>query len=104
VLTSQEKKQWRRTKEFQTFKKKLFEHYDYRCQLCGTQHKKGLHPHHIIENAYQSETFNNCKPLCPTCHQFVEYWLRRFNAQIKTYQDNRYTQAIHNIVKEFGSV
>ena len=101
IVTSKEQTAYRRTKEWKAFAKKLNEFYGYRCQLCGTKHDRGLHPHHLDPSTYGHETLTDVIPLCAACHKWTEYWLRRMLARKKSFQWNKYTLLIVDIVQDF---
>lgn len=73
---------YRRSKAFKEIKEALFKKYDHQCYICGTVHKKGLHPHHLDPSTYGRETVDDLIPLCPTDHKIIEWMMSKTKNKI----------------------
>ncbi len=69
-------------KEFNSIRKKIREHYNYQCQICGIIKFKRLDVHHIDSNK-NNNNFLNLIPLCRDCHSKTkinrEFWFNYLN-------------------------
>ncbi|OQY40937.1 MAG: hypothetical protein B6229_00440 [Spirochaetaceae bacterium 4572_7] len=84
-MNSKEKKKFRQTKKWKEFRKVMLEKVDYKCQMCSIKKKKGLHIHHINEEAYGKETSSDVVVLCSLCHREIERLLKRKEFDINIY-------------------
>ena len=101
-MNSVEKKKYRRSKKWQTFRQEILKKRQYRCELCGQNKTKknshGLHLHHYNEENYGNETEQDIKIVCRACHKWLELQYRKIKAN--KYK-SKYTNIIKNILKDF---
>jgi 5-methylcytosine-specific restriction endonuclease McrA len=81
-MNGKEKSKYRSTKQWKDFRKKLIENNNYQCEICGVRKKKGLHIHHLDEDAYGRETKEDVVVVCSTCHKLIEWMVSRTKNRI----------------------
>ncbi len=67
-----DKKRFRKTDAWRSFRRELIQKQDYRCQICGVLKKKGLIVHHrdLDKNHYTDLIKEHFLVLCPACHKY----------------------------------
>lgn len=76
-MNGKEKNKYRNSKKWKKFRNTLLEEKNYTCEVCNIKKKKGMHIHHINEDAYGNEDFDDVVVLCPSCHKTIEWLLSR---------------------------
>lgn len=70
---------FRKSRDYQKWRKVVLFRDNYRCVFCGTKNKP-LHVDHIKQYAYYPElrlSIDNGRTLCLECHKKTETWARR---------------------------
>jgi len=76
-MDNKEKNKFRTKKVWKEFRKEILIERDYRCEICGMKHKKGMNLHHQDESNYTDLKKNKFSLLCKSCHKEVERILSR---------------------------
>lgn len=78
-ITSEDKKDYLQSKEWNTLRKQILAIYNYKCGDC--HEPKSLEVHHITYKNWRHENLEDLIPLCRECHQ------ARHNKTGYSYQD-----------------
>lgn len=96
-MNGKEKNKYRTTKEWKDKRKQYLKEINYTCEICNTRKKKGLHIHHINEDAYGHEKNEDIIGLCATCHKTIEWLLSRTKNPVDI---NKYCENLKNVYIE----
>jgi hypothetical protein len=85
-LNSKEKTEFRQSKEWKEFRKKIIVAHNYQCDICEYSSKK-LHVHHKREELYTILNPDWFSVLCPVCHKYIEHHHRKkkLNEKVKNF-------------------
>lgn len=87
MITQAEKIAFRQTQRWKNFRETLKILRNCTCELCGIVKRTGreqakLNVHHLNPDQYTDvSNIDDFALLCYTCHEIVEYWVRRINSK-----------------------